>query len=164
MLLLQEEGHLISSCFEKWRVAQKQNSVEPKPNGFISKPLPLYDVSEDTPPQDPRKTIRVQCHCQVSNSIPIKILRDSGASQSTVEWHFGVIWEVVHWCEWSVSYIVMHRAWLHFLLHIFSPKCVSIFKSYGDLPALRRKRVFNIPFCKTNQLKNSFIMYSTTIS
>ncbi|RMX47781.1 hypothetical protein pdam_00024357, partial [Pocillopora damicornis] len=43
MLLLQEEGHLISSCFEKWRVAQKQNSVEPKPNGFISKPLPLYD-------------------------------------------------------------------------------------------------------------------------
>ena len=82
MLLLQEEGHLISSCFEKWRVAQKQNSVEPKPNGFISKPLPLYDVSEDTPPQDPRKTIRVQCHCQVSNSIPIKILRDSGASQS----------------------------------------------------------------------------------
>ena len=82
MLLLQEEGHLISSCFEKWRVAQKQNSVEPKPNGFISKPLPLYDVSEDTPPQDPRKTLRVQCHCQVSNSIPIKILRDSGASQS----------------------------------------------------------------------------------
>ena len=82
ILLLQEEGHLISSCFEKWRVAQKQNSVEPKPNGFISKPLPLYDVSEDTPPQDPRKTIRVQCHCQVSNSIPIKILRDSGASQS----------------------------------------------------------------------------------
>ena len=82
MLLLQEEGHLISSCFEKWRVAQKQNSVEPKPNGFISKPLPLYDVSEDTPPQDPRKTIRVQCHCQVSNSTPIKILRDSGASQS----------------------------------------------------------------------------------
>ena len=82
MLLLQEEGHLISSCFEKWRVAQKQHSVEPKPNGFISKPLPLYDVSEDTPPQDPRKTIRVQCHCQVSNSIPIKILRDSGASQS----------------------------------------------------------------------------------
>ena len=82
MLLLQEEGHLTSSCFEKWRVAQKQNSVEPKPNGFISKPLPLYDVSEDTPPQDPRKTLRVQCHCQVSNSIPIKILRDSGASQS----------------------------------------------------------------------------------
>ena len=71
-----------SKSFEKWRVAQKQNSVEPKPNGFISKPLPLYDVSEDTPPQDPRKTIRVQCHCQVSNSIPIKILRDSGASQS----------------------------------------------------------------------------------
>ena len=82
MLLLQEEGHLISSCFQKWRVAQKQHSVEPKPNGFISKPLPLYDVSEDTPPQDPRKTIRVQCHCQVSNSMPIKILRDSGASQS----------------------------------------------------------------------------------
>ena len=44
-------------------------------------------------------------------------------------------------------------------------------KLHGLLPscnlstvALRRKRAFNVPFCRTNRLKNSFIMYNAAIS
>ena len=44
-------------------------------------------------------------------------------------------------------------------------------KLHGLLPsynlstvALRRKRTFNEPFCRTNRLKNSFIMYNAAIS
>ena len=44
-------------------------------------------------------------------------------------------------------------------------------KLHGLLPssnlstvALRRNRAFNVPFCRTNKLKNSFIMYNAAIS
>ena len=44
-------------------------------------------------------------------------------------------------------------------------------KLHGLLPsrnlstvALRRKHAFNVPFCRTNRLKNSFIMYNAAIS
>ena len=44
-------------------------------------------------------------------------------------------------------------------------------KLHGLLPscnlstvALRRKRAFNVPFCRTNRLNNSFIMYNVAIS
>ena len=53
-----KEGHLISSFPEKRRVAQKQNSMEPKPNGFIAKPSYLSPASEDTLPQVPTKKTR----------------------------------------------------------------------------------------------------------
>ena len=106
-----KEGHLISSCPKKWRVAQKQNSVEPKPSGFIAKPLSLSAVSEDTPHRVPRKKTQaspksevggpsnsissiiyifqpfihnssMQLSSDISDSMPIEILRDTGASQS----------------------------------------------------------------------------------
>ena len=47
----------------------------------------------------------------------------------------------------------------------------SCYKLHGLLPsrnlssvALRRKRAFNVPFCRTNRLKNSFIMHNAAIS
>ena len=47
-------------------MAQKQNSMEPKPNGFIAKPLSLSPVSEDTPPQVPGKKTRTSPKSEVS--------------------------------------------------------------------------------------------------
>ena len=50
-------------------------------------------------------------------------------------------------------------------------KDITCHKLHGFLPscnlstvALRRKRAFNVPFCRTNRLKNSFIMYNAAIS
>ena len=92
-------------------MAQKQNSVEPKPSGFIAKPLSLPAVIEDTPPRVPRKktqaspmsevsgpsdslsfiiyifqpfihNVSMPLSSDISGSISIKILRDTGASQS----------------------------------------------------------------------------------
>ena len=56
--------------------------------------------------------------------------------------------------------------------HLFNEiKDKSWHKLHGLLPshnlstkALRRKHAFNVPFCRTNRLKNSFIMYNATIS
>ena len=118
------KGHPISSCAEKWRVAQKQNSVEPNPNGFIIKTLSLSAVTEDTPPQVPRKKTQVSPMSEVSGSTKSFIdifqpfIHDGSVSLSsdmsdstqsklerhwslqvfTVEWHFVVFLEVVHWC------------------------------------------------------------------
>ena len=61
-----KEGHLISSCPEKRRVAQKQNSMEPKPNSFIAKPSSLSPASEDTPPRVPRKKTQTSPMSKVS--------------------------------------------------------------------------------------------------
>ena len=36
-------------------MAQKKNSMEPKPNGFIANPSSLSPASEDTLPRVPRK-------------------------------------------------------------------------------------------------------------
>ena len=47
---------------------QEQNSVEPKPNGFIVRTLSLSVVSEDTPPQVPRKKTQVSPMSEVSGS------------------------------------------------------------------------------------------------
>ena len=84
--------------------------MEPKPNGFIAKPLPLPAVSEDTPSRVPRKktqesptsevsgpsksvmdTFRPFIHdgsvslsSDMSDYIQIKLLRDSGASQPSL--------------------------------------------------------------------------------
>ena len=56
--------------------------------------------------------------------------------------------------------------------HLFSEiKVNTCHKLHGLLPscnpsivALRRKRASNVPFCRTNGLKNSFIMCNTAIS
>ena len=56
--------------------------------------------------------------------------------------------------------------------HLFSEiKDNTCHKLHGLLPscnlstvALRRKRAFNVPFCRTNRLKNSFIMNNAAIS
>ena len=92
-------------------MAQKQNRVEPKASGFIAKPLSLSAVSEDTPHRAPRKKTQaspksevsgqshsissityifqpfihngsMQLSSDISDSMPIEILRDTGASQS----------------------------------------------------------------------------------
>ena len=102
-----KECHLISSCPENWRAAQK-HGVEPKPNGFVAKPSPLVSESECVRPQflqEKTQTIStndvsgssksvmdmflpfihdglVSLSRDMSHSVPIKILRDTGASQS----------------------------------------------------------------------------------
>ena len=43
-------------------------------------------------------------------------------------------------------------------LHGLLPSC------YLTTVTLRRKRAFNVLFCRTNRLKNSFIMYNAAIS
>ena len=119
-----KEGHLISSCPEKRRVAQKQNSMEPKPNGFIAKPSYLSPASEDTLPRVPTKKTRaspmsevssqsksvmdifkpfihngsVSLSSNTSDSIPIKIWEKLESAVFTV---VCVLWEVVHWCKCS---------------------------------------------------------------
>ena len=102
-----KEGHLISSCPEKWRSAQKYG-VESKPNGFVAKPSPSVSESECTPPRFSREKTQtistndvsgssksimdmfqpfihdgsVSLSRDMTDSVPIKILRDTGASQS----------------------------------------------------------------------------------
>lgn len=102
-----KEGHLISSCPEKWRPAQKYG-VESKPNGFVAKPSPSFSESECTPPRFSREKTQtistndvsgssksvmdmfqpfihdgsVSLSRDMTDSVPIKILRDTGASQS----------------------------------------------------------------------------------
>ena len=119
-----KEGHLISSFPEKRRVAQKQNSMEPKPNGFIAKPSYLAPASEDTLPRVPTKKTRaspmsedssqsksvmnifkpfihngsVSLSSNTSDSIPIKIWEKLESAVFTV---VCVLWEVVHWCKCS---------------------------------------------------------------
>ena len=89
MLQLLKEGHLISSCLEKWRVAQKRNSLEPKPNGFIAETQasPISEVSGLSKSvidifQSFIHDGSVLLSSDISDSIPIKITRDTGASQS----------------------------------------------------------------------------------
>lgn len=102
-----KECHLISSCPENWRAAQK-HGVEPKPNGFVAKPSPLVSESECVRPQflqEKTQTIStndvsgssksvmdmflhfihdglISLSRDMSHSVPIKILRDTGALQS----------------------------------------------------------------------------------
>ena len=48
-------------------MAQKQNSTEPKPNGFIAKPSYLSPASEDTLPRVPTKKTRASPMSEVSS-------------------------------------------------------------------------------------------------
>ena len=104
-----KDGHMISNCPEKWRMTRQhsivQHSVEPRPTGFIATSLSLPAVSEDMPtkchnvktqssnigvPSKPVMDIfepfihdgSVSLSSDMSDCTPIKILRDTGASQS----------------------------------------------------------------------------------
>ena len=101
-------GHMMSSCPEKWKTTRQQHSVEPRPTGFVATSLSLPAVSEDMPtkchnvktqsslvgnigvPSKPVMDIfepfihdgSVSLSSDMSDCKPIKILRDTGASQS----------------------------------------------------------------------------------
>ena len=103
-----KDGHMMSNCPEKWKTTRQQHSVEPRPTGFIATSLSLPAVSEDMPtkchnvktqssivgnigvPSKPDMDIfepfihdgSVSLSSDMSDCTPIKILRDTGASQS----------------------------------------------------------------------------------
>ena len=71
--------------------------------------------------------------------------------------------------ECNIATLHQRRQWL--TERLFNEiKDNSLHKLHGILPprnlsivALRRKHAFNVSFCKTNRLMNSFIMYNTAI-
>ena len=103
-----KDGHMIANCPEKMKMARQQYNAESKPTGFIATSLSLPDVSEDmlikcpdvktqsslisevsAPPKPVMDVFEPFIHeglvslsSDLSDSTPIKILRDTGASQS----------------------------------------------------------------------------------
>ena len=71
--------------------------------------------------------------------------------------------------ECNIATLHQWRQWL--MERLFNEiKDNSLHKLHGILPprnlstvALRRKHAFNVPFCKTNRLMNSLIMYNSAI-
>ena len=71
--------------------------------------------------------------------------------------------------ECNIATLHQRRQWL--TERLFNEiKDNSLHKLHGLLPprnlstvALRRKRAFNVPLCRTNRLMNSFIMYNAAI-
>ena len=103
-----KDGHMISNCPEKLKMARQQHNAESKPTGFIAKSLSLPDVGGDMPIKYPDAKIQssqigevsappkpvmnvfepfihegsISLSSDMSDSTSIKILRDTGASQS----------------------------------------------------------------------------------
>ena len=103
-----KDGHMISKCPEKLKMERQQHNAESKPTGFIAKSLSLPDVGGDMPIKYPDAKIQssqigevsappkpvmnvfepfihegsVSLSSDMSDSTSIKILRDTGASQS----------------------------------------------------------------------------------
>ena len=102
------DGHMISNCPEKLKMARQQHNAESKPTGFIATSLSLPDVRGDMPTKCPDVKTQsslisevsappppvmnvfepfiheglVSLSSDMSDPTPIKILRDTGASQS----------------------------------------------------------------------------------
>ena len=47
------DGHMISNCPEKLKMARQQHNAESKPTGFVATSLSLPDVGEDMPTKCP---------------------------------------------------------------------------------------------------------------
>ena len=103
-----KDGHMISNCPEKLKMARQQHNTDSKPTGFIATSLSLPDVgghmpikcpdaktqssliSEVSAPPKPVMNVfelfihegSVSLSSDMSDPSPIKILRDTGASQS----------------------------------------------------------------------------------
>ena len=103
-----KDGHVLSNCPEKLKMSRQQYNAESKPTGFIATSLSLPDAGEDMPPNcsdvkttsslisevsAPPKPVMdvfepfihqgsVSLSSDMSDSKQIKILRDTGASQS----------------------------------------------------------------------------------
>jgi len=105
-----KEGHMIANCPEKMEMARQQYNAVSKPTGFIATSLSLPDVSGYMPIKCPNVKTQsspigevsappkpvmdvfepfiheglVSLSSNLSDSTPIKILRDTGASQSSL--------------------------------------------------------------------------------
>ena len=103
-----KDGHMISNCPEKLKMARQEHNTDSKPTGFIAASLSLPDVGGDMPikcpdtktqsslisevsaPPKPVMNVfepfihegSVSLSSDMSDLTPIKILRDTGTSQS----------------------------------------------------------------------------------